>query len=54
MNPRNFTFAPFMEEEVIMVDDIITSGSTLTEASEMLHTYGKKVILCLTLSDAQI
>ena len=44
---------PFKEEEVILVDDIVTTGSTLTEAVETLGAQGKKVILCLTLSDAQ-
>jgi competence protein ComFC len=52
-NPRKFIYAPFKEEEVILVDDIVTTGSTLSEAVELLHQKGKKVILCLTLSDAQ-
>lgn len=53
MNPRNFIYAPFQENEVILVDDIVTTGTTLTEAAEELHRHGKKVILCLTLTDAQ-
>jgi len=52
-NPRQFSYLPFEEEEVILVDDIVTTGTTLSEASEILHTAGKKVILCLTLSDAE-
>jgi competence protein ComFC len=52
-NPRDFQYVPFDEEEVILVDDIVTTGTTLTEAAEVLHTQGKKVILCLTLTDAQ-
>lgn len=31
----------------------ITTGTTLSEAVETLHANGKKVILCLTLTDAQ-
>ncbi|MDP3266376.1 MAG: phosphoribosyltransferase family protein [Sulfuricurvum sp.] len=52
-NPRNFQYVSFGEEEVILVDDIVTTGTTLTEAAETLHAQGKKVILCLTLTDAQ-
>lgn len=32
---------------------IVTTGATLSEAAETLYTQGKKVILCLTLSDAE-
>lgn len=53
MNPREFVCKPFSEEEVILVDDIVTTGLTLTEAAETLHMQGKKIILCLTLSDAE-
>lgn len=53
MNPRQFLYSPFAENEVILVDDIVTTGTTLSEAAEMLHANGKKVILCLTLTDAQ-
>jgi len=52
-NPRKFIYSPFKEEEVILVDDIVTTGSTLSEAAELLGKQGKKVILCLTLSDAE-
>ncbi len=53
LNPRGFNYVPFNEEEVILVDDIVTTGSTLSEAVETLGMKGKKVILCLTLSDAE-
>lgn len=52
MNPRRFVYKPFEEDEVILVDDIVTTGSTLSEAVERLGEEGKKVILCLTLTDA--
>lgn len=52
-NPRSFRYTPFPEEEVILVDDIVTTGTTLTEAAETLLAQGKKVILCLTLTDAE-
>ncbi len=53
MNPRQFHYKPFAEDEVILVDDVVTTGTTLSEASEVLHSNGKKVILCLTLADAE-
>lgn len=53
MNPRKFVYKPFEEKEVILVDDIVTTGTTLSEAAEILSAQGKKVILCLTLSDAE-
>lgn len=53
MNPRQFSYKSFEENEVILVDDIVTTGTTLSEAAEVLHEQGKKVILCLTLTDAQ-
>ncbi len=53
MNPRQFYYKPFVENEVILVDDIVTTGSTFTEAVEVLGSQGKKVILCLTLTDAE-
>lgn len=53
LNPRKFIYQPFKEDEVILVDDIVTTGSTLTEAVETLAQHRKKVILCLTLSDAE-
>ena len=53
MNPRRFSYKALEEDEVILVDDIVTTGMTLSEASEVLHAQGKKVILCLTLTDAE-
>ena len=53
MHPRHFHYVPFEGNEVILVDDIVTTGTTLSEASEVLHAHGKKVILCLTLTDAE-
>lgn len=53
MNPRKFVYKPFPGDEIILVDDIVTTGTTLSEAAEVLHANGKKVILCLTLADAE-
>lgn len=52
LHPRRFMMKSFKEEEVILVDDILTTGLTLTQAAETLHREGKKVLFCLTLADA--
>lgn len=53
LHPRRFVTRPIEEETVILVDDILTSGLTLTQAAEALHREGKRVLCCLTLADAQ-
>jgi competence protein ComFC len=53
LNPRGFNYVPFDHDEVILVDDIVTTGTTLSEAAEVLHSQGKKVLFCLTLTDAE-
>ena len=51
LHPRRFIVKKFEEREVILVDDIMTTGLTLTQAAEALHAEGKEVIFCLTLAD---
>ena len=53
LNPRKFQVGDFKEEDVILVDDIITTGLTLTQAVEALRVKGKHVAFCLTLADAK-
>jgi len=50
-NPRNFQLKRFKQKSVIVVDDIITTGSTLQEAVNILKASGKEVLFCLTLCD---
>ncbi|MHC3995495.1 ComF family protein [Thiomicrolovo sp. ZZH C-3] len=52
-HPRDFTIKPFPETKVILVDDILTTGLTLTQAAEALEREGKEVLFCLTLADAE-
>jgi len=53
INPRNFKFKNFKQKEAIIVDDIITTGATLSEAINLLKLNGKDVLFCLTLADAK-
>jgi len=52
-HPRNFTLLPFQEESVILVDDIMTTGTTLIEAINTIERAGKEVLMCLTLADVE-
>ena len=51
-NPRDFKLKAFKEKELILVDDIITTGSTLSQAIQTLKQNDKEVVFCLTLADA--
>jgi len=53
LNPRNFKVKKFNEEDVILVDDIITTGLTLSQAVQALEKEGKNILFCLTLADAR-
>lgn len=54
MNPRNFELKEFEQKDVILVDDIITTGLTLTQAVAALQSADKNVLFCLTLADASL
>ena len=54
INPRNFELKPFAQKELILVDDIITTGSTLTQATQALQKSDKEVLFCLTLANASL
>ena len=54
LNPRNFELKNFQERELILVDDIITTGSTLTQAIQTIEQNKKEVLFCLTLADASL
>lgn len=51
LNPREFQLKEFQAQEVILVDDIITTGATLTQAIQSMQRANKEVLLCLTLAD---
>ncbi len=51
-NPRAFKYTGVKDIEAILVDDIITTGTTLKEAKNVLESNGVKVLFSLTLADA--
>lgn len=54
LNPRNFELKSFEEKDVILVDDIITTGFTLTQATNTMQENNKNVLFCLTLADVNM
>ena len=53
-NPRNFYLTQNVEKkEIILIDDIITTGSTLKEAQKYLYANGANVLMAFVLSDAK-
>lgn len=54
LNPRNFRLKEFEAKELILVDDIITTGTTLSEAIVILEQNDKEVLFCLTLCDVSV
>lgn len=53
-HPRNFKVNRFKEQNVILVDDIITTGTTLIQAIHSMKSKGKNILFCLTLADAKL
>jgi len=49
-NPREFIYKGKRDIEVILVDDIVTTGLTLKEAVQVLKHSGVKVLFALTLA----
>lgn len=52
-NPRDFVYSGKKGVEVILVDDIITTGTTLIEAASLLRKSGVKVLFGLTLASVE-
>ena len=52
-NPRDFYYRGASGIDVILVDDIVTTGSTLQEAYNLLIDVGVNVLFALTLADAK-
>ncbi|MBD3807825.1 MAG: ComF family protein, partial [Epsilonproteobacteria bacterium] len=52
-NPRNFIYRGKKDIDAILIDDIITTGTTLQEAQKVLEENGVNVLFALTLADAK-
>jgi competence protein ComFC len=52
-HPREFIYKGKKNVDVILVDDIITTGITLQEAQKVLLAHGVNVLFALTLADAK-
>lgn len=52
MNPRDFTFEDSKIKDIILIDDIITTGSTLSQAIDAVNKSKSNTLFCLTLADA--
>lgn len=52
-NPRDFVYKGKSDIDVILVDDIITTGITLQEAQKVLLAHGVNVLFALTLADVE-
>lgn len=53
-NPREFIYSGKRDIEVILVDDIVTTGLTLKEAKKVLEKNGVEVLFALTLADVEV
>ena len=53
-NPREFIYTGLKNVEVILVDDIVTTGTTLKEAKQVLEKSGVEVLFALTLADVEV
>jgi len=53
-NPRNFELTKIDAKQIILVDDIITTGLTLNEAIIKLEQNSLKPLFCLTLADSSL
>jgi len=53
-HPRKFVYTGLKNIEAILVDDIVTTGTTLKEAKEVLEKSGVEVLFALTLADVEV
>ena len=53
-NPRDFRLKKLKQNNIILIDDIITTGSTLSQACAKVKEQQKEVCFCLTLTDVSL
>ena len=52
-NPRGFVYSGKSGVEAILIDDVVTTGTTIKEAKEVLERSGVELLFALTLADAK-
>ena len=52
-NPRGFIYSGLKDIDVILVDDVVTTGTTLQEASRVLEKNGVNIHFALTVANAE-
>lgn len=52
-NKRNFIYSGKKFIDIILVDDIVTTGLTMLEAKEIVEKFGCNVLFGIALSDAK-
>jgi len=52
-NPRDFDFKGAEHKDIVLVDDIVTTGTTLLEAKACAEKAGYDVLFAVTLADAK-
>ena len=53
-NPRNFKYKFKKDVDIILIDDIVTSGTTINEAKNTILKNGSQPLFAITLADAKI
>lgn len=53
INPRDFIYKGPKDIDIILVDDVVTTGLTITEAVDTIRYAGANVEFALTLTDAR-
>lgn len=51
-NPRKFAVQPFGETAAVLLDDLMTTGTTLLEAADAIEKTGKSVLFAVVLAAA--
>ena len=52
-NPRRFLYRGLKGVDVILVDDVITTGSTISQAIDILREFDVNILFALTVADAK-